>query len=227
MLDLDQLETRGFVVIRAGTPERMTSALSSLGSVIQRERVALRPGAHAYLAKPGAVPLHTDHPDATWIAWFCEAQDERDGANVLLDAQPVIASLPETRRDSLRQTFLACPPVAGGPPTLAYRVLDKAASASGERLFCSPWLRARGADLVQQSALDTLRDRLKEAAKTHLIRVRLEPGEALIINNGRVLHGRDAIADDSRRVLLRAWIQAPAVALEPRHSDRSAHVVAS
>ena len=57
VLDVNELALRGFVVVRAETVEGMTAVLQPLGNVIQRERVALREGAHAYLAKPGAVPL--------------------------------------------------------------------------------------------------------------------------------------------------------------------------
>ncbi len=49
-----------------------------LGEIVGRERVALRPEAHAYLAKPGPVPLHTDQPqikDAVFTDCWHDCQD--------------------------------------------------------------------------------------------------------------------------------------------------------
>jgi alpha-ketoglutarate-dependent taurine dioxygenase len=201
---IEKLSTDGLLVLRQCGPDAFHATLAVLGAVIQKERVALRAGAHAYLAKPGAVPLHTDHPEAKWVAWYCEAQDANDGANQLLDARPVIEALSPGRRATLHTAQLQCPRVEGGPPVLTYPVLK--VGERGERLFCSPWLRAVGGDLVHQSAIDELRTRLKERTETHSVFVQLKPGDALVIDNGRVLHGRGQISETSRRVLHRRWV---------------------
>ncbi len=105
---LSEILKEGFVVTRCERSE-LDATLHTMGTVIQRERVVLREGGHAYLSKPGRVSLHTDHPQAQLIAWFCEEQDHDDGANHLLDSRPVVLGLSESSRRTLRMTQLECP----------------------------------------------------------------------------------------------------------------------
>ena len=39
--------------------------------------------------------------------------------------------------------------------------------------------------------------------------LRLYPGESLLIDNGRMLHGRSALGGDKDRLLIRRWIASP------------------
>lgn len=60
----------------------------------------------------------------------------------------------------------------------------------------------------QTRALDRLDELLREP--TLLVQARLEPGEVVVVDNRRLLHGRTAFEDgplaEQRRLLLRAWI---------------------
>lgn len=175
-----------------------------LGVVVGEEKITLRPGAHAYVAKPGSVPLHTDQPQIEVVCWLCVEQDEWDGASLLLDARPTVNALPQARRSLLRRVQLACPPVAGGSPVLRFPVLRP--SAGADQVFCSPWLQAVNPSVEHQGALDEFRQLLSAAAKNHAVEIRLAKGDALFVDNQRVLHGRRAIAEESRRQLHRLWL---------------------
>jgi hypothetical protein len=175
-----------------------------LGEIVGRERVALRPGAHAYLAKPGPVPLHTDQPQVEIIGWLCQEQDAEDGASQLLDSRPVVAALRESEQRMLREVELWTPPLSGGPPTETWPVLRQ--GPNGNEIFCSPWLRSVSDRQDHIKALAVLRERLSAAAGGCPL-IRLAAGEAVFIDNRRVLHGRGRICDDSRRCLLRVWIR--------------------
>lgn len=177
----------------------------ALGTIVGEESIALRPGAHAYVAKPGAVPLHTDHPEVDIVAWWCEQQDDEDGASLLLDTRPILAALPEQERQTLHHVELYCPPLAGGPPSLRFPVLRD--TPQGEALFCSPWLRSADPIPVLESALAAFRTTLMAAAETSTVRLRLDQGQSLFVDNRRVLHGRAAIQETSRRRLLRLWVK--------------------
>ena len=59
----------------------------------------------------------------------------------------------------------------------------------------------------KQRALDELKASLQQRAASHLIKIRLRRGDLLIIDNGRILHGRGELRSDSKRELLRAWIR--------------------
>lgn len=181
-----------------------------LGRVVQQETIALRPGAHAYVAKPGRVPLHTDHPQVDVIGWYCERQDDVDGASLIFDARSFLVRLGDRERQTLRKVELECPPLRGGPPTERWPVLS--ATQEGDALFCSPWLRAASGRGEEQASLDRFREALSREMATP-VQIRLRPGQALFIDNRRVLHGRRAIEENSERRLSRVWLQLPAGAL--------------
>ncbi|HEY4180221.1 MAG TPA: TauD/TfdA family dioxygenase [Kofleriaceae bacterium] len=202
----DELRDRGFSVVRGPLHRTEYFELArTLGEFVGVESIALRPGAHAYVAKPGRVPLHTDHPQVGVIGWLCEAQDDADGASLLLDARPVVESMPEEERELLYRVHLACPPLEGGPPTERWPVLRR--TDRGDAVFCSPWLRAIDATAGQEVALARFRTDLSNQAKVAVTEVRLAPGDALFVDNRRVLHGRRSIADASQRRLLRTWLR--------------------
>jgi alpha-ketoglutarate-dependent taurine dioxygenase len=202
----EALLSRGFAVVDDLPDYESYRAFAKImGELIAEERIALRPGAHAYVAKPGRVPLHTDHPEVNIIGWYCEEQDDTDGASLLLDARPVIDRLNSQARMLLRTVRLACPPLQGGPPTLSWPVLRERERL--DALFCSPWLRSVEMIVEHQVALQMLQEELSKEAQTNLVDVRLQPGRALFVDNTRILHGRRPISDSSRRVLRRIWLR--------------------
>lgn len=177
---------------------------ADLGHIVAEEVIELRDGGHAYVAKPGPVPLHTDQAQVEIIGWLCRRQDELDGASVLLDSRSFLDAMDEASLRLLRRVRLACPPVAGGPPSMAVPVLR----ATGRRdlFFCSPWLDPVGGEAEDRAVLRQLWSAIQAAAASSAIRVRLAPGEALFIDNQRVMHGRDALPSNSHRRLHRAWV---------------------
>lgn len=193
--------------------EAYRTLAAQVGEIVGHERIELRPGAHAYVAKPGRVPLHTDHAEVEVIGWLCEKQDERDGASLLLDASPVIADLDEHEAALLREVELCCPPLEGGRPTQTFPVLRQRGGRT--LLFCSPWLKpARDMD-GHADALRRIRERISMEERRRPIEIRLQPGEALFVDNQRVLHGRREIANDSKRRLHRVWLRSRAVGALP------------
>ncbi|MEY2785111.1 MAG: hypothetical protein RL277_1321 [Planctomycetota bacterium] len=205
---LDTLREVGFVHLPAlGDRASAGAILRSLGMPVQTEEIRLRPNAHAYVAKPGPVPMHTDHPEATLVAWHCEQQDAVDGATRLFDARACLEALSESEREKLRRIELCCPPLAGGPPTLRHPLLRRQGTV--DLLFCSPWLHAASGCDEEQCQLDAFRERLRGYIAAQTIELRLLPGDLLVIDNQRVLHGRGAIEAASPRLLHRWWLQLP------------------
>lgn len=201
----------GYAVVTGPLDREAFLALGrQLGGLLAEETIALRPGAHAYVAKPGPVPLHTDHPEVDVVAWLCEVQDDADGASRLLDTRPLVDSLAADERELLRRVHLAYPPLAGGPPTGRWPVLRP--TGDGDAVFCSPWLRAVDAPPHHAAALDRFRESISRRASTAVVDIRLVPGDALFVDNRRVLHGRRAIAEASPRRLLRSWLRCHAAA---------------
>lgn len=200
----ESLLRRGYAVLSDVSTEDYRRLAAELGHVVHEEMIQLREGAHAYVAKAGAVPFHTDQAQVEIVAWRCNRQDDHDGASLLLDSQVVLARLPTPTLDALQRTSLACPPVAGGPPSFAVPVLR---SVPGRELFfCTPWLEAVGAGTEEEEAVRTLGRMIRAMGATSSVRVRLAPGDVLLVDNQRVMHGRNALSQGSPRQLHRLWV---------------------
>ena len=112
--------------------ELVCEVLSGIGQIVERTPVRLLDGATTYLCGHDAVPLHTDHPEARWVAWWCKAQARRDGASVLADGQAVL-SLMGDLAEALKEVEQHV------PPQLPRQMLETAPVWNGERLYFAPW----------------------------------------------------------------------------------------
>lgn len=203
---------RGYVHIRQTLGLDGFRALAAeIGHVVGEEAIELRDGAHAYVAQPGAVPFHTDQAQVEIIGWLCRDQDQGDGASLLLDSRGILADMAPASRDRLRRVKLACPPVVGGPPAMAVPVIRE--FSERHLFFCSPWLDPIDGTAEAREALGELGSLIETRSRTDTIRIRLEPGESLFIDNQRVMHGRSELPPTSRRRLHRIWIITRAAAL--------------
>ena len=82
----------------------------------------------------------------------------------------------------------------------------------GDRIYYSVlfeptafWLVNEDLSIKQQEAFDTFNEAVRFA---QTIQLKLKPGECLVIDNRRMLHGRTALEDNSNRLLKRYWIGA-------------------
>lgn len=195
------LAQQGYAVVPGHTDvEAVERLLDGLGVIVHRTLVQVRPGIGTYLNSPPAVPLHTDHPAVDWIAWWCERQDALDGASSLVDAHQVVQALDRVTRTSLERVRLACPSLndrATGEEPGRHPLLTP------RRVYFAPWLQPK-----QSSTAHAWRTWTAAVAAAQRIHVRLQPGDTLVIDNRRMLHGRGALAEDSRRALRRYWVRA-------------------
>jgi hypothetical protein len=177
--------------------ESAREVLSGVGDIVEATQVRQRDGASTYLCGREAVPLHTDHPEAFWVAWWCEVQAARDGASVLADGQAILALMGE-RAKALQEVELHV------PPQLPRQVLDTARLWDGERLYYAPWHPVVRATSEGRCALRLFASLLAMGFGHR--RIRLQPGDMLVVDNGRWLHGRDKLEDGSGRILRRFWL---------------------
>ncbi len=166
--------------------------------------VELRPDVRSYLCKAEAVPFHTDHPDADLVAWRCEVQDDSDGTQLLVDGLTALRACGAFVRDTLLRVHAEVRVRGDSSPS---RVPIVRATREGDRLFFAPWISPLEQDPVSLSAFDALRAAVERLCSTDVQEVRLIEGEVLVIDNGRFLHGRGALAGASRRRLRRFWIK--------------------
>lgn len=178
--------------------EAVWGVLSGIGQIVEQTRVRQIEGARTYLCGHDEVPLHTDHPEARWVAWWCEAQAGRDGASVLADGQAVISLMGE-QADALEEVEQHV------PPQLPRQVLETAPVWNGERIYFAPWYPLVRTTSAGSRAVEFFKSLLAMGFGHR--RIRLLSGDLLVVDNGRWLHGRDKLERRNGRFLHRFWLQ--------------------
>lgn len=195
-----QTSTKGWTGPRPQVRESLLTQLAALGPIIQTTEIAPRVNAKAALATDKEMALHTDHPRARWISWECVRQSSEGGYSLLKDTKPALDSLTESERDELRalaiRTHVVFPDDTG-----AYPVLRKDGDGA-DWIYFTPWM-------TDGQSSPAFRKFLQALEATPTLSVRLYPGESLLIDNGRMLHGRSALGGDKDRLLIRRWIASP------------------
>lgn len=200
---LESLKHAGWCRIPAMSDAEYRDLVSRLGSPWCETAVELRQDIKTYLCRPEPVPFHTDHPDADYMAWRCEVQDASDGSQELIDGSAALAACDRLVREQLRHVHAEVRVRKDGP---SVRVPLLRETHLGERLFFASWITPVEQDNWSIEAFEALRKELHRLAETEVLRVRLDVGEVLVIDNGRFLHGRKAIGASSSRRLRRFWI---------------------
>ena len=178
----------------------------------RRSSEAGRPVVYA----PTELGFHTDRPTVDVIGWYCVEQDAEDGAVLLIDTADLgehftaaeIAALGRVelgyfQRNALTGQEEACraPLVASGP--------------RGHLLYYAPWLVQEGAG-GETALLARFAAYVERQRETALVRIRLERGEALFVDNHRLLRAGGNLSSSSRRHIVRLYIACPAAAPWPR-----------
>ena len=178
--------------------ELVCEVLSGIAQIVEQTRVRQLDGATTYLCGHDEVPLHTDHPEARWVAWWCEAQASLDGASVLADGQAVL-SLMGDQAEALKEVEQHV------PPQLPRQMLETAPVWNGKRLYFAPWYPLVRTTNAGSWALEFFKSLLAMGLGHR--RIRLLPGELLVVDNGRWLHGRDKLERRNGRSLHRFWLR--------------------
>lgn len=191
---------KGWTVLQPQPLETLLASLAQLGPVIQTTEVTPRANAKAALATDKEMQLHTDHPRARWISWECVRQSSEGGYSLLKDTKPALDSLTGSERDELRslaiRTHVVFPDDTGAYPIL------RADGDGADWIYFTPWM-------TDGQSSPAFRKFTQALEATPTLTLRLFPGESLLIDNGRMLHGRTALGGDKDRLLIRRWIGSP------------------
>jgi alpha-ketoglutarate-dependent taurine dioxygenase len=197
---LPELAARGYAYRSRGEHPGLDSVCDALGRTLLKTDV--RPSATKKSLVCSTRPLgpHTDHYRADFIAWECVTSAEADGATFVVDPAPAFNALSAADKELI-----------GTARVFEHRVFEDDLpsrpivdnAVCPERFYFTYWL-ARTATAAESQAIDRFREQLERPALA--VRFRLSPGDLLVIDNRRVLHGRDAFT--GHRHLIRAWISA-------------------
>jgi len=165
-----------------------------------------------YSRTPDALPLHTDCSNKAvppnLVAFAMERPDPQGGGeSVMLSALDLVHELPEDLVSLLRQ------PVFPFTTKKRYPILQ----GEGDALRIRYYRQQINSALGESYALsDNLREALDELERylelsTQSVRFAMQPGEVVIMDNQRVLHGRSAMSADSPRLMHRFRLSVPAL----------------
>ncbi len=170
--------------------------------------------------------LHTDGPhrqsDPPLIfTLLCVRQSADGGALVLIDIERVVQELDADSFEVLQSDFLFDQREDNSRP-FARPVLLQSDSGRWQLFYLREYIELghrhtgsealTGAQMSALNALDRVIDRMVEEPTGHS-EIKLEPGQMIIVDNRRMLHGRTAFGDseeDRDRLMLRTWIGPPA-----------------
>ena len=152
-------------------------------------------------AASAAFALHTDESfcevPARWVLLHCWRPAASSGDTLLADAQDVFDRADRVTQIALQQLRLPFP--FGDAVTI-----DAARRVRFNRTECAAAAQAQGRELSPVQALWL--ERFQALFQPSVTRLQLTAGDLLIVDNWRLLHGRDAFAADSGRLLKRLRI---------------------
>jgi hypothetical protein len=182
----------------------------------QERRARSAAEARPVVYAPTELAFHTDRPTVDVIAWYCVEQDAEDGAFLLIDTADIAEHFSaeelagfgrvdleyfERNRETGREETCRAPLVASGP--------------RGRVLCYAPWLVGEDLDGEPARLLARFAAYLERQRETAVVRVRLQPGEALFVDNHRLLHARGNLSPASRRHIVRLYITCPPCPADP------------
>lgn len=191
-----RLADAGFAVLHLRTPAAAAALAERLGPVLDVTEVRLGTG-RTYLSSADGIPAHTDHPATRLILWYCQHEDGSGvGASLLVDTRSVIQALPDWITAEMAGVELRCPGLHALAPLGTHPLYRH----KERQVFYAPWLRM---EPVHEALLAFEAEMGKVDHKRKIL---LKQGDALLIDNGRMLHSRAPLPDNSCRWLTRYWI---------------------
>lgn len=157
---------------------------------------------------PSPLQLHTD-PNADLVSWYCVEQDEEGGPMLMLDTGNLEEHFSPQQVEILSRVELWSPSRKSEtePETLTPTPL--LCRKNGRyKIFYAPWLLRDSYDTEATSVLEKFLAYLNMLEQTQLISLPIKRQDTIFIDNGRMLHGRGALPETSRRHLVRLYLRA-------------------
>ncbi len=196
-----EIADKGFIHIKFPDSKNFEKIISSLGEVIQQTEIKENPKSTRLLASNQGMNFHTDHNAAKYIAWFCNSQSATGGRSLLLDTKKILQHFSESSSTLLQEVTVKTHQVFYSDK-LSLPLLS--VNENETIVYYAQWLVNIPGCIKHQKALVKFEEEIKS---TEPIKLLLSEGDLLIIDNHRLLHGREAFPQNSNRWLTRYWIK--------------------
>jgi hypothetical protein len=194
------LEINGYCVIKDGGLSAINLVSQALGEIIQQKDISIEDEPKKWVNSSKEMPFHTDHSSADFVAWHCIEQTDIGGESLLSDISVAFSLLSDLQKELLKKIQIKNVQLFDGD--LEFHPLINIKDEHVEFYFV-PWL-------VQDDICDDTQNALKEIESTlqsMAIKILLAKGDVLVINNKKLVHGRDALLGSPNRFLKRYWIK--------------------
>lgn len=195
---LDRLDKVGWVHLTNQTETELANICEQLGEIIFTTEVIVKPDSKSMVTSARGLNLHTDHPQAKYIVWFCYKQTDSGGQSILLDAESIFRQLSSDEQEALHKIYLKEHKVFSDDKEF-YPLVE---TTNGKRKFYFSFWLTKESDR-QNPALLRFRQLIEQSSVTTIT---LQPNDILIVDNHRILHGRTEIKGTQDRHLRRFWI---------------------
>jgi alpha-ketoglutarate-dependent taurine dioxygenase len=197
----DEVAKAGQSIVKDVPPDHVKEIVEALGRVLFMTEVTVRANSKALVTSDRALDYHTDHQRADLICWHCIEQTSQGGETLVLDAYSLLERLDRDQLQELRELKLHEHRVFENDPECFPFLSER---FSRPKIYYSFWMLKGDAKAAAREAFTSFRKLTEKATPTRYV---LEPGDLLVIDNGRMLHGRTAIEGTKRRMLKRFWIE--------------------
>ncbi|HTA81593.1 MAG TPA: TauD/TfdA family dioxygenase [Bacteroidia bacterium] len=200
---IESINTRGYWVSELNNSYNdFMEIISYIGEPLLENDIIIDNTKSTRLFSPKGMDFHTDHILANYIAWYCIKQSNSGGESLLIDSKSILNNLEIIDIKNLLRIKIRCPNVIKNGNSY-YNLLTH--NDTGEyMIYYAPWLIE---ELESPELLKSYNNFLKILHAPKLVtKILLSPGQFLIINNNRVMHGRGELPVNTNRHLKRIWI---------------------
>lgn len=199
---ISQINRDGYAVLPKMLQRDFCDFMENLGQVINTSDIKINNLSNRKFNHHEALDLHTDTPLANYVSWYCINQDKIAGESEIIDGFQLLNSLPNEIRDTLSNTDIKFP-IYKKHAVRNYPILTLDETGF-KQLYYTSWLKNENYTDKQKEAIFSFEEKLEN---TPPIKIKLKPCESLIIDNNRMLHGRQLIPADSDRYLYRIHVR--------------------
>jgi hypothetical protein len=157
---------------------------------------------------PSPLHLHTD-PNADLVSWYCVEQDAVGGPMLMLDTGNLEEHFSPDELEALSRVDLWSPSRKSETEPEELTPVPLLSRKNGRyKIFYAPWLLRDSYDDEATSALKKFVGYINELEEKQLLSLPVKKQDTIFIDNGRMLHGRGALPETSRRHLVRLYLRA-------------------
>jgi hypothetical protein len=151
--------------------------------------------------------FHTD-PNADLVSWYCVEQDQSGGPMLMLNAGDLEERFSSWELEVLGRVDLLSPwKSAEGLETITPVPLISRKNGR-YKIFYASWLLRDSYDSEATGVLEKFVSYVNGLEENELISLPVKKHDTIFIDNGRMLHGRGALPETSKRHLVRLYLRA-------------------